>query len=205
MIKHAPYARDEYCYGIQKNNTIEHVILQSGRASYLESCGPNSLENCAAAMIHYDKLQDILSVGPNKEKYQPSDLIFTHMNDPLRHEEYCNILRIERSSWKNRYAIYYPHVAEKLIGIKSEYYDYMDFQKLEDHLEAGNTAQVCLVDPGHYISLVGVDTETGDFYFHDSWPERFQSKNGFFRLLLRDELFNNSHKVMIFYYTPEVR
>jgi hypothetical protein len=199
-MRHAKYALDDYCYSIQSNNTVESIIFKSGRASYLESCGPNSLENCASAMIHYDILVDRLSV--NGEKYQPADLIFTHMNDPLRRREYGEIMKIDfEHDFVNRYAIYYPHVTEKLLGIQSEYVEKMDIDLLKDHISNGNTAQVCLKNPGHYIAIVGVDGE--GFYFHDSWPERFTSRDGFYREITKDELLENSHHVMILYYKED--
>lgn len=193
-MMHAKYALDDYCYSIQSNNTIEWIILNTGRASYLESCGPNALENCASAMFHYDVIADRFMV--NGERFQPADLIFTHMNDPLREAEYDEIFHVR--DWRNRYAIYYPYVARKLLDMRAEYVQRMDIRLLREHLGDGNTAQVCLKDPGHYIALVGVDGE--GFYFHDSWPERFASRDGFYREITDEELLDNAHPVMILYY-----
>jgi hypothetical protein len=200
----APFANDRDYYYVQTNNPTEEILrkldaelsakLKAGGMTdeqikpyliqRLQSCGPTASVNCQAA------LGKIVDDG----KSQPEERLFDAFNDPRNYPLFARTpledgktLIDPANVLGNRVAAWYPAAVKLVFGNPCEFVNgLMPWLDLLDKLEEGKTVQICLINPGHYISLVCFDSLNG-VLLNDPWPGRWPDGNGFNRPLGRAE------------------
>jgi len=176
----------ERAYFTQENNSIEHLLkcrLPPGQ-SPLETCGPTASVNCQASLG-----RDIGNRTKGGYRPQPEDLLAVYLNDPRN-------FALLRSAWPgldpekipgNEVAQWYPIAVREVFGNTCEFVGALPFREAADLVRAGNTLQLCLSSPRHFIAIVAYDDELSEFIIKDSWPGRWPDGDGFCKRLSRPE------------------
>lgn len=196
MIHGARFWNDRDHYYIQANNPSEELLRKREEASWLESCGPTAAVNCLAALGYNLKIY-----CPGSYRPQPEEILMDFFNDPRNYVELEKIRHdVDPVSFPgNRIPQYYPFAVKEVFNAIGTFAWLSEFKRVIQYLTHGYTAQLCLVDPGHYIAAVAHDPDTDEIIFNDSWPGRFEDKNGFNRRLDIDEFNRNVKKFAILY------
>jgi hypothetical protein len=164
------YGRDKNYYYVQTNNAIEQILKKKNVQSWLENCGPTTAINCIA------------SLGINVEKWpgmQPEDIISIFFNNPANFTKLTSIRNLDLNNYLvNEIPQYYPYMAKYLFNVESKYIVTNNYDLIIKYLKDGNTIQMCLRNPGHYIAAI--DTENNNIIYNDPWPGRDGLKNNGF-------------------------
>jgi hypothetical protein len=180
-------------YYIQTNNPTEQLLKKYRGAEWLVSCGATSMINCIAP------LGANVDIKVGNYTLQPEELVTDFLNDPRNYPKLRSIRDLNLEKYAGQEVPqYYPFAASVLFGMTAKFAFGLDWDDVHDHLYDGNTVQVCLVNPGHYISIVGL--EEGELIYNDSWPGRHDDGNGFNRVLTASEFNTNLKDYAIWYY-----
>lgn len=202
MIYGAKYYNDKACHYSQTNNPTEEVLrkvdLGDGDKdhNWLETCGPTSALNCMAAIGH-----NVMIKTPGGYLPQPEEVLSDYFNDP---RNYATLNEIRRETpgdkWMgNRIPQFYPTAVYSVFGVQA-HFGYFTHESVINRLKEGKTYQACLINPGHYISIVAYDSDTNEFIYNDSWLSRPGLKNGGFNERMTVEQFqSNCRPYGIFY------
>ena len=179
-------------YYTQTNNVVETILKKTGASFTLATCGPT------AAVIILDALgHDVLFKTPGGWEMQPEDALAAWFNDPRNYAK----MRLYRSDidpaelMGNEVPQWYEPALGDVFGTKGRFYWGCTEQQIFQALKNGRGVLATLVKPGHYIAIVGYDTDTGAVIYHDpwpgnNWPERYKGQSGRARQLNRFELSN---------------
>lgn len=181
-------------YYSQENNAVESMLKKSSAPSgWLETCGPT------AAVTILDALgANIDIMTPGGWKPQPEDLLTLYLNDPRNERDLImtrNNLRPD-SIMGNRVPQYYQAAIPAVFGVPCRFEFGINPSLIIAALRAGRGLVLCMVKPGHYIAVVGYDTETNETIYHDPWqgnrwPARYAGKPGRLRRVTDSELAEN--------------
>lgn len=194
MIIGLPRWDDPGAYYSQANNVVESILGKAGVTDRLETCGPT------AAVMLLDaagKLPEI--VTPGGWRPQPEDVLAAWMNDPRN----VQAMRLHRADLDparvmgNRVPQWYAPAISAVFGekIRAVYRVGFDPFSVRVALEAGRGVMACLINPGHYIAIVAMDTDTGELVYHDPWPgnpwpARYKGQPGRARRMSQDDMAN---------------
>jgi len=209
IILGAKYFNDsDLIYYIQTNNTTEAILKKLGIKGYLETCGPTCLVICCAALIGKDvevrypggyliSIEDGgMSFFHNKNNYK----LFREIDNQISPPKY----RVDpANTMNNRVPWFYPTAAKELYGIEAEYISRNLWWEVRDYLLDGNSVQLLLEDPGHFIAAVAYDKKTDDVLYVDPWPDRVTPTDGHLTRMKHGEFVENVRPHIIVYRYPE--
>jgi hypothetical protein len=193
MLITLPRWNDHDAYYSQTNNVVETILAKTGANRKLETCGPT-----AAVML-------IEALGPNMilstSQYghwmmQPEDVLACWFNDPRNYDamrkvrgdvDPATIMGNEVPQW-------YEAAIPAVFGVKAKF-AWGLIANIQDALEEGRGVLATMEKPGHYIAIVGYDTDTQEVIYHDPWPGnrwplRYADKPGRCRRLTVEEQAN---------------
>lgn len=196
MITGAKLWRRRDTYYSQENNPTEayNKALLDVRVEWLESCGPTSAVNCLAAMGFSVDIQ-----CPGVYKPQPEEVLMDFFNDPRNGPALDKIREVSDDIPENRVPQYYPYGVKQVFGVDAEFRWGLKFQTIVELVGKGHAIQICLKNPGHYIAVVAVDYRTEELIYNDSWPSRFDDRDGFNRRMGRSGYEANVQPYYILY------
>lgn len=188
-----PRWNDPDAYYSQVNNAVEAMLRKSGVSQPLESCGPTS------AVCILDALgANIDIMTPGGANIQPEDALTCWMNDPANH----TALKVFRDNVDpvtfmcNQVPQWYMASIPAVFGVKAQFNWGAGIDELSKALKAGRGVMLTLVKPGHYIAIVAQDLDSGEFIYHDPWPDNYwpaynKGKPGFARRVRYADLMAN--------------
>jgi hypothetical protein len=189
----APHADDRTLYYVQTNNPTEEILRKVGFAHPLQSCGPTAAVRCMAALGRAVAVRTSGRYLP-----QPDEVLMGWFNDPvnylaLRALPVPALFRADPSEIPgNRIAPWYPLAVREVFGNPCGFVDgLMDWRALVEQLQLGRTAQLCLVDPGHFIPVVKYDAAADALVYDDPWPNRHPTGIGWHCAMTKDEYLGN--------------
>jgi len=165
---------------IQDNNATEGLLkkLVNKLKGWLETCGPTAAINCIAALIPDDS--GIKCTCPGKYDLQPEDVLTNFMNDGRA--RYKNILKLVRAGVQNipgnRIPQFYPVAVRWCFNINAEFRGAITWEKVIAEIKNGRTVQLCFKKPGHYIAVLGYDTDFDELIYNDPWAGHSRNKHG---------------------------
>jgi len=192
MIKGAKFWSDRSKYYIQTNNSLENLMKKKYKTGYLETCGPTAAINCMAVLGYGVK------TICREVEFQPEDILSLFMNDPSNKAKFERIRKGVDYLPGNRVPQFYPWAVMQLFNVECEF-KYGDIERIRQSLIEGNSIQLLLKRPGHYIAAVAIDTENWDIIINDPWPNRFKDKNGFNRRISIKEYKSNVRNYYVEY------
>ncbi len=91
---------------------------------------------------------------------------------------------------------WYEAAVPAVFGVKARFYWGSTTDDINQALSNGRGVLSCLTNPGHFIAIVGSDTDAKQFIYHDpwpgnTWPAAMAGKPGFMRRVGYDELAGN--------------
>lgn len=186
MILGAKLWADRDTYFTQTNNPTECMLKKMG-AKWLETCGPTAAANCLAALGY-----NLTVTTPGGWVPQPEEVLEDFLNDPRNYPDFRTVRPgLDPASIPgNRVPQYYPLAVARVFGAQGRYIEDHSFDALADHLSKGMAAQICLINPGHYLAAVAYDDETHEIIYRDPWPARLPDGNGFNRRLTAEDCGN---------------
>lgn len=204
----AKYWNDPNAYYAQNNNAMERLLNKTlsevsiahgfsvSEFAHLEFCGPSASVNCIAART---PIKDI--VLPGGFIPQPEDLLSLYFHDP-RNLPLFNKLAPQFDFAKmlpNRCPSLYPRAVQAVFGVSCKFLDgKLTVGQLKENLIAGNTIQLCLKSPGHFVAAVNFDEKTNEIVYNDPFDGRGGVK-GFNRRMSLTEYVNNVKDYAIIY------
>jgi hypothetical protein len=172
MISGAKFYDDRERYYIQTNNPTEVILSKIKGSEFLESCGPSAMVNCIAPMGYPVEI-----TCPGRYKPQPEEVAMDFFNDPRNNQKLYAIRTGVANFPGNRIPQYYPLAAKEVFNVKAVF-KWGDPSDAIAPLMVGQSVQMCLRNPGHFLAFVAYDDETQEFIYNDSWPARVGG-NGF--------------------------
>lgn len=190
MIRGARHWNDRGRYYIQSNNSIESALERYGAEVSAVACGPTSAINCLEALG-----VPVESETPAGWRPQPEDVLTLWFHDQRNWDE-LRAVRGGTDPASTRYSPnevpqYYPPAVRAVFGARAEFAWVSSHGHVASLIDQGNAVMICFRRPGHYVAAVAYDDEEGELIYHDSWPSRFPSGNGFARRLDREEYAEN--------------
>jgi len=188
----------DYYYS-QENNPTEHMLkcrLPGGKG-WLETCGPTAAVISMASMGRPVEIRT-----PGGYRAQPEEILTDYLTDPTNFKK-LRMLFSDVDPAKipgNEVAEWYPVAVGEVFGNKCEFAGAMDWVNVSTHLSSGRAVQVCLINPGHFVSLVAVDLTQSEFIYHDPWPGRWPDGDGFCRRMTRREFETNTKGKTLVYW-----
>ena len=189
MIIALPRYDDPEAYYSQTNNVVETILAKTGANRKLETCGPT------AAVILLDALGRLEQIDtPGGWAMQPEDVLACWFNDPRNYPamrairgdiDPADIMGNEVPQW-------YEAAVPAVFGVKVKFAWGLIAGHIEDALGGRRGVLATLIKPGHYIAIVGYDTDTREVIYHDPWPgnpwpARYAGKPGQLRRLTVEE------------------
>ena len=193
MIKGAMFWNDRNRYYRQDNNPTEILLRSKDDSDWLESCGPTAAVNCLAAMG-----KPVEIVCPGTYKPQPEETLMDFFNDP-RNKAALDGVRANITFPRNRVPQFYPLAVYEVFGVKAKFVWGLSLEQVAIYVCEGNPVQICLKKPGHYIAVVAFDLNEKLLIYNDSWPGRFEDKNGFNKTMDAKEFSSNVQNYFIVY------
>jgi hypothetical protein len=187
-----PRAENPDAYYTQTNNVVEQILAKTGADDKLETCGPTS------AVILLDALGMLGGVRcPGGWEPQPEDMLALWFNDPRNY----GIMRTFRdnldpaSIMGNRVPQWYEPAINSVFSVRARFYWGCTVDQIYTALRNGRGVLACMKKPGHYVAIVGFDTDTSEAIYHDPWPDngwpaRYVGTNGRARRLNVEEMQN---------------
>jgi hypothetical protein len=138
---------------------------------------------------------------PGGARIQPSMALWIWMNDPGNYEKMERARKVNMNYFvPSRIPQFFPVAVKECFGFEGEFKWNKWFDNVAEEIKEGNTVQIMLKNPGHYISVIGYSEEDELLSCHD--PNK---KNGDrFTFISRKEFKENVDKFMIIYYPPKV-
>ena len=184
------YGGDNTRYSIQDNNSIEQILRKEGVKLYLETCGCTSMINCIMSIMDYDF---------SYLKVQPEDYVCLFQNDLHNYNAFKQIRNLDYDTYMGNEIIQlYPFTAKQLFNVEAEFKNEKDWNKIIEYIKANQSVQLCEIDPGHFIAVVGVDTDTNELIVNDPW-QRHYSTGGFNHRISKDEYDKNINPWLVLY------
>lgn len=184
-------------FQIQNDNAIDEYnrkTIKENPEWYLESCGVSACITCINYLIE-GQLSDI-KVGNGV--ITPEDVLWCWMNNKNNYDLMRESRPLDLNYFvPNRVPQYYPIAVKTLFNIKAEFI-YDNFNRVIDEIKKGNTIQLCLIKPGHYISAVNYNKEKDEIICKDPNIKN----NGKFDRINREVYKNNVKPYIIIYYKP---
>lgn len=187
MLITVKYASDRKRYTQQNNNAIENIMKK------FETCGPSAAVNCIDSVCK--EITDV--VKECQGVAQPEDFLTIVMNNiPLYREEMLQARPgLDPSQYPaNEIPQYYPMFIKKLWGDKVKavfaYFDGDKMAHIQSMIKDGQSVQACLINPGHFICVKGIDLEAGYLLCNDPYNGR-NGVDGFSRVITVQEVNNN--------------
>jgi len=192
-------------WAVQTNNTVEHLykvlINQLKRKypdaniknSYLETCGDSAAVNCIIAVD-----SDPIISCPGGYRPQSDCLLAEYHNDPNNFIKFKKLGYSPYDIQNNRVFSTYPIAVKEVFNKHCERFCYQKWENIIDFLKAGQSIQLCLKNPGHYIAVIGA-TKDKEIKLDciDSWPKRTGSH--LFQLAQK-EYEENTYETCVVYY-----
>ena len=204
----AERSRDPDCYHAQNNNPEENALhaqmdslsKQYGftyrPATFFESCGPTA---CVNALDAKEKgyLPEIRF--PGGWAPQQESMVMSYFNDPRNFKAFAKVVPgIDFAiTPANRIAALYPMMVESVFGKHCIYQSTkIPWAALMLRLIHGDTVQLCLVNPGHFITAV--DIQGTSIVYNDPWDGR-GGISGFRRVMTEAEYNENVRPYALIY------
>lgn len=172
MIKYLARGEDPETYYSQSNNVVEAILKKSNVKGWLESCGPTS-----ATMLVDAIGKAVRVLTPGGWSPQPEDALFLWFNDPRNAAEQREIL----GSWYNAETSFgneinelYPAAIQHVFGVRCKrVFGALDYADIKAAIDHNVGVMLCLVNPGHFIAVVGYDDSTDSVFYNDPWPGNY--------------------------------
>jgi hypothetical protein len=187
---------------IQDNNAIEHIIkrvlLEKREWPFFrESCNGESAVMCCTA-LGYDLYVDL----PGDADIQPGDAFLIWANDPANFKLLQKARPINPENYlNNEVPQFIPVIVWHVFGVKAQYESPLSWKQLTTFFKSGNTAELHLINPGHYIAGLAYDEDRDEVIYNDPSPGRKGLKNKGFHERLTEEEFNkdfHKHGIVFF-------
>lgn len=192
MLITLPRWDDPDAYYSQTNNVVETILAKTGANRKLETCGPT------AAVMLLDAIGRLEQIDtPGGWIPQPEDVLACWFND-TRNYTAMRAIRGDidpAAIMGNEVPQWYEAAIPAVFGVKARFHHGIGHGYFIDALKAGRGLLCTLIKPGHYIAIVGYDTDTREVIYHDPWPgnpwpARYQGKPGRGRRLTVEEQAN---------------
>lgn len=192
MLITLPRYDDPDAYYSQTNNVVETILAKTGANRKLETCGPT------AVVILLDALGRLEQIDtPGGWDMQPEDVLACWFNDP-RNYPAMRAIRGDvdpASIMGNEVPQWYEAAVPAVFGVRAQFISIIGPATIKSALEKGRGILATLIKPGHYIAIVGYDTDTREVIYHDPWPgnpwpARYVGKPGRLRRLTVEEQAN---------------
>jgi len=183
---------DPDAYYSQTNNVVETILAKTGANRKLETCGPT------AAVMLLDAIGRLEQVDtPGGWTPQPEDVLACWFNDP-RNYPAMRAIRGDidpASIMGNEVPQWYEAAIPAVFGVRAKFAWGISHVDMLAALPRDKGILATLINPGHYIAIVGYDTDTREVIYHDPWPgnpwpARYAGKSGRGRRLTVEEQAN---------------
>lgn len=151
------------------SKVIRDRILAS-MGGYLETCGPSALSTGVHAIGQMPKI-----IMPGGYKPQVEQLIEDCMNDPNSYNEMIKYRSdVNPVNWMgNRIPQWYQYASKAVFGVGSLFIESKDPDYIRQSIDNNMSVMACMINPGHFIPIVGYDNDSGNFIYHDPWPGNY--------------------------------
>lgn len=201
MIKGAIEWSNPNHHYIQTNNPTEQFLKKlnnESKVSWLQSCGPTAAINCLAVLGHNLDIK-----CPGIYEPQPEEVLMDFFNDPRNNKTFDTIVKNydDMHIPGNRFAVLYPYAVKQVFNVLfAEYKKIHDFTEIIKLLSVGNTVQLLLKNPSHFIAAIAYDDSEDKIIFNDPWPKRKGLKYaGLHEHMTKNEYDNNVTKYCVVY------
>jgi hypothetical protein len=161
-----PRWNDPDAYYSQENNVVETILAKVKADRKLETCGPTSAVMLLDAIGH-----NIKTLTPGGWQPQPEDILAAWFNDPRNYPAMRKVRDIDPASiMGNEVPQWYEAAVPAVFGVPAKFYHGVTFEAIEYAIKQIRGVMLTLNSPGHYIAVVGVDTEAKEVIYHDPWP-----------------------------------
>ena len=203
MIKGAKYWNNrKKSYYDQTNNPTEGMLKKlknlNQRNHWLESCGGEAAASCMAALGYKIEIET-----PGGHILQAGELIVDFLNGKKQEKELAKIRSSVSRIPGNRLPQLCPYAVKSLFGAEAEFMWTNKWWGIVAILRMGNTIQLNLKKPDHFISAVHFDESKNEIIYNDSWPRKANNFDGFNLRMTKDEYENNVKNYAIVYYPPD--
>lgn len=184
-----PRYDDPDAYYSQTNNVVETILAKTNADRKLETCGPT------AAVMLLDAIGRLEQIDtPGGWAIQPEDVLACWFNDPRNYPamrairgdiDPADIMGNEVPQW-------YEAAIPEVFGVPAKFYWNCSVDLIREALQNGRGILAVMYNPGHYIAIVGYDTDTLEIIYHDPWPgnpwpEWYTGKSGRLRRMTIQE------------------
>jgi hypothetical protein len=173
MIVGAKNWNDRQTWYRQRNDVLEEIRRKLGDAHVLQSCGSNAAGSCMEAVGW-----DITTQTKGGYSIPADDLLTEYMNNVRNYDKFRTLGVEPTLEPNNRRAILYPLAVRELWGVKAIHITPFSWGEMMSHLLAGQSLQVCISPPGHYLAVVAYDRDGDEYIYNDSWEDRKPEWNG---------------------------
>jgi hypothetical protein len=170
MIIGLPKWNDPKTYYSQENNIVETILGKMKVKNKLISCGPTAIVCLLSA-----RGDNIACATPGGWTPQPEDVLAAYMNDERNYPE-MQKYRADvspKAYLGNTIPQWYEASVQAVFGVKARFYWGVAWEKLIMAMDNGRGVMLCLENPGHFIAVIAIDTETKEVIYHDPWPNNF--------------------------------
>ena len=207
MIKGAKvwYERDHH-YS-QENNPTELRALKTyslnkgvyNKYDYLETCGPSAAVGCMAVL----GTVDLEIICPGEYKPQPEEVLADFFIDGVNDDEFERI----RSGFQNtnipenRAPQFYPYAVQQVFNFNGASFKYLkSFDLIANYLKLGNSIQLCLKNPSHYVAAVAFDDLSQEIIYNDpNISRKALKRKGFLERMGYEEYNDNVCNYIVVY------
>ena len=175
-------------YFVQTRSPIEAILkahdsqnFNTTDAKYwLETCGPHSMANAVLAVAPDPSIYDVKTPGGWVPRMP--DLATLFFNGPQQIPAFQKLLPDTDfdTALENEYLALYPTACAALFGVRCQYKASHTWQDLIDAMKAGQSVQIVLTKPGHFLAVVGYDDQTNELVYIDP-DDRRQPADGWWR------------------------
>jgi len=195
MLITLPRWDDPDAYYSQTNNVVETILAKTKADRKLETCGPT------AAVILVDSIGKLPGMYRRPRPaimatwmVQPEDALACWFNDTDNYEAMRKVRGdIDPASiMGNEVPQWYEAAIPAVFGVKAKFVHGIYRTTISLALSKGRGILATLNTPGHYIAIIGYDTDTHEVIYHDpwpgnAWPVRYAGKPGRCRRLTVEE------------------
>lgn len=158
--------------------------------SFLETCGPTS----ACAIIGACWGETALSIKtPGGYLPQPEQVLTDYFNDPFNYPKLKAAANWfdPTALFGNEAAVWYPTAVKDVFGVNAKFVGKLSFEQIREYIKLNQGVQIVLKNPGHFLAVVGVDTDKSELIYNDSWPNRHADGDGFNKRMTLTEFQTN--------------
>lgn len=186
-----------------KTDSITLERLKKRIQDFLESCGPTS----GTMLCGATKSETAIAIRtPGGYLPQPEEVLSDYLNDPANYDKFRKV-----ASWfdptilpGNRAAVYYPIAVWEVFGIRCKFVGSLTYDQVVACIKNNQGVQIVLKNPGHFLAIVGVDTDRKELIYNDSWPNRHPDRNGYHKRMTLEEYTTNVKDSTVIYNVPEL-